>query len=80
MSIYRLDPIDVNHPSWELSIEKDTLWVGAPTPNAARELVASRTTQAAAVAGECRFAVGKPGAHLVRPGTLDEPPSQRRGR
>jgi hypothetical protein len=43
MNIYRLDPIDSGHPSWRQSVEKDTVWACAPTPNAARKLVADKT-------------------------------------
>jgi len=47
MNVYRLDPIDPGHPSWQYSTEKDTLWTCAPTPGEARDLVASRTGFAA---------------------------------
>jgi hypothetical protein len=43
MNVYRLDPIDPGHPSWRHSIEKDTVWAGAPTSNDARNLVADKT-------------------------------------
>ncbi len=43
MNIYRLDPIDQNHPSWQNSSEKDCVWASAPTPKEARDLVADKT-------------------------------------
>jgi hypothetical protein len=43
MNIYRLDPIGSGRPSWRQSMEKDTVWACAPTPNAARKLVANKT-------------------------------------
>ncbi len=43
MNIYRLDPIDPNDPSWQNSIEKDSVWACAPTPKEARDLVAEKT-------------------------------------
>jgi hypothetical protein len=43
MNIYRLDPIDAAHPSWQYSREKETLWAGAPAPHDARDLVAAKT-------------------------------------
>lgn len=43
MNIYRLDPIDSNHPSWQNSVEKDSVWASAPTPKEARDLVAEKT-------------------------------------
>ncbi len=43
MNIYRLDPIDPGHPSWQHSVEKDTVWASAPTANDARALVAEKT-------------------------------------
>lgn len=43
MNVYRLNPIDTSDPSWQYSKEKDTVWTCAPTPEAARELVASKT-------------------------------------
>jgi hypothetical protein len=47
MNIYRLDPIDPGLPSWNYSIEKDTLWSSAPTPKEARDLAASKAGFAA---------------------------------
>ena len=43
MNIYRLDPIDEEHPSWELSTEKECVWAAAATPKEARDLVAAKT-------------------------------------
>lgn len=43
MNIYRLDPIDPNHSSWQNSAEKDSVWASAPTPKDARDLVADKT-------------------------------------
>lgn len=43
MNIYRLDPIASGHPSWQYSEEKNCVWACAPTPQAARELVAAKT-------------------------------------
>jgi hypothetical protein len=43
MNVYRLDPIDTDHPLWKLSTEQDTIWAVAPTEEAARALVASRS-------------------------------------
>jgi hypothetical protein len=36
MSVYRLDPINLNDPSWELSSVKEAVWAAAQTPTAAR--------------------------------------------
>lgn len=44
MSVYRLDPINPNHPSWRLSTEKECVWVGARTAKEARDLAAERTS------------------------------------
>ncbi len=44
MNIYRLDPIDQEHPSWQLSTEKECVWTNAATPKEARDLVAAKTT------------------------------------
>ncbi|MGB8278613.1 MAG: hypothetical protein WCF20_11875 [Methylovirgula sp.] len=46
MNIYRLDPIDPNHPSWQNSVENDTVWASAPTPQEARDLAAEKTKTA----------------------------------
>ncbi len=43
MKIYRLDPIESADPSWANSIERDSIWASAATPNDARNLVAERT-------------------------------------
>ncbi len=43
MNIYRLDPIDPEHPSWSLSAEMETLWTAAPSSREARDLVAGKT-------------------------------------
>jgi hypothetical protein len=40
MSVYRLDPINLADPSWELSSVKEAVWAGAHTPTEARDLVA----------------------------------------
>ena len=40
MSVYRLDPINLADPSWELSSVKEAVWAGAQTPAEARDLVA----------------------------------------
>ncbi len=43
MSVYRLDPIDPGQASWSYSMEKDTVWACAATPEAARELASVRS-------------------------------------
>jgi len=43
MSVYRLDPINLADPSWELSSVKEAVWAGAKTPTEARDLVALKT-------------------------------------
>ena len=43
MNIYRLDPIDPNHPSWQNSTEQECVWAAAPTRKEARDLVADKT-------------------------------------
>lgn len=43
MNVYRLDPIDSNDASWQLSTVRKTVWAAALTPDAARQLVASTT-------------------------------------
>ena len=43
MHTYRLDPIDPGHPSWENSLEKETVWTCAPSIRDARDLVAAKT-------------------------------------
>lgn len=43
MGVYRLDPINPDHPSWRHSEEKETVWACAPTPQEARDLVAAKT-------------------------------------
>lgn len=48
MSVYRLDPIKPGDPSWANSMEKDCLWAGASSPQAARDLVAEKTRGPAA--------------------------------
>ena len=53
MNIYRLDPIDPNDPSWQNSIEKDSVWACAPTPKEARDLVAEKTKAGVPGAFEC---------------------------
>ena len=40
---YRLDPIQRDHPSWELSTFKDAVWAAAESYQAARDLVAQQT-------------------------------------
>jgi hypothetical protein len=47
MNIYRLDPIDQNHPSWQNSEEQECVWASAPTPKDARDLVADKTKRGA---------------------------------
>lgn len=47
MNVYRLNPIDPGHASWQYSVEKNTVWTCAPTPKEARDQVASRTGFAA---------------------------------
>ena len=42
MKVYRLDPIAPGDPSWQYSIEKDSVWTCAATPNDARKLVAEK--------------------------------------
>jgi hypothetical protein len=51
MNVYRLDPIDPRDPSWGNSLEKDSVWAGAATPDEARELVAEKTRPDAGAAG-----------------------------
>ena len=46
MSVYRLDPINLTDPSWELSSVKEAVWAGAQTPMAARDLVALKALRA----------------------------------
>lgn len=43
MNIYRLDPIEFGDASWRYSKEKDSVWACAPTPEEARNLVASKS-------------------------------------
>jgi len=43
MSVYRLDPINLTDPSWELSSVKEAVWAAAATDSAARELVSHKT-------------------------------------
>lgn len=50
MNVYRLAPIDPGHPSWQASSEKGCVWVAAPNPKAARELVAKKSAVALLVA------------------------------
>ncbi len=45
MTVYRLDPIDPKDVRWGLSTHTETLWVGAPTPGKARQIVAAATLQ-----------------------------------
>ena len=45
MNIYRLGPIDQNHPAWQNSDEQECVWASAPTPKAARDLVANKTSR-----------------------------------
>jgi hypothetical protein len=47
MKIYRLDPIKPGDPSWQNSIEKDSVWASAASPKEARDLVAEKTKVAA---------------------------------
>ncbi len=43
MNVYRLDPIDPDHPSWRNSTEQEGVWVAGLTPKDARDLVADKT-------------------------------------
>jgi len=43
MNVYRLDPIEPGDPSWKASIEYDSVWACAPSPEDARALVARKT-------------------------------------
>ncbi|MCW2276076.1 hypothetical protein GJ654_19475 [Rhodoblastus acidophilus] len=43
MSVYRLEPIDSDHPSWKYSKEQEKVWAAAPSEAAARDLVAARS-------------------------------------
>jgi hypothetical protein len=43
MNIYRLDPVDPEHPTWSNSTENEPLWAGSLTPGDARNLVATKT-------------------------------------
>lgn len=43
MPVYRLDPVDPGHFSWDYSVEKDTLWACADGEEAARELAATKS-------------------------------------
>ncbi len=43
MKVYRLEPIDVDHPSWKYSVEQSQVWACAQSPADARDLVAART-------------------------------------
>jgi hypothetical protein len=45
MSVYRLDPIDMDDLCWQVSTEKKPLWASAATPATARELAAIKTTE-----------------------------------
>ena len=56
MNIYRLQPVDPESPSWQLSSEKGSLWTAAVTPFGARDLVARRT--AIIVPAACGTAYG----------------------
>jgi hypothetical protein len=49
MSVYRLDPIKLNHPRWEASTIKETVWVIAENPKEARDLVAAKTLHLTAI-------------------------------
>jgi hypothetical protein len=43
MNVYRLDPVDPGHASWAFSKEKNSVWVGSPTADKARDLAAARS-------------------------------------
>ncbi len=43
MNTYRLDPIEFGDSSWQYSKEKGSIWACAPTPQEARDLVASKS-------------------------------------
>ncbi len=47
MNVYRLDPVDPGHASWQYSVEKNSVWTCAANAKEARDLVASRTGFAA---------------------------------
>lgn len=47
MTIYRLDPIDPGHSTWDYSQEKNSVWACAPTGAEARDLVAAKSGFAA---------------------------------
>ncbi len=79
MNVYRLDPIDPGDPSWRNSVEKDSVWAGAATPNDARKLVAEKTRLdaqgAAGLESPWRDAaltscVGEPSMTHIRAGTV----------
>jgi hypothetical protein len=42
MNVYRLEPLDPDHPSWRHSLEQEMVWACAPTPEEARALVAAK--------------------------------------
>jgi hypothetical protein len=53
MSVYRLDPINLNDPCWQASSVKELLFVGANNDKEAREFAAQQTT---AMVSPARFA------------------------
>jgi len=65
MNVYRLDPINLDDPSWNLSTVKEVVWAAADTPNDARALVAIKTVKA------IRVTPGTHGAKLISPWHID---------
>ena len=49
MSIFRLDPTDLNNERWQVSELKEPLFVRADNPTEARDLVARKTMKAQTV-------------------------------
>jgi len=43
MNVYRLEPVDADHPSWRNTLEQELVWACAATPDEARQLVASKS-------------------------------------
>ena len=42
MAVFRLDPLDSNHPTWPLSAAQGPVWVEATSSQEARQLVATK--------------------------------------
>jgi hypothetical protein len=78
MSVYRLDPIDPDHASWQSSTEQEGVWAGASTPKDARDLVADKTRVGAQGADatspwqdvRLTSCVLEPSVTHIRPGTV----------